>query len=221
MKISSVSELEIDVEEPILEGIEPQETSEEPTVDTDPTVDTVELYYIDTNTGARSLIDQPSSFTANDGTSMINGTIGIDPPLDQRQIDKLIAQGLLDKVVQFANRDPRVNIDVNSLIPDKIHQGIISFIITPVQASSRKKVIVAQKENLAVINKVCNAFFEKFNVGKDLSDFNVNSANDELYNLMEKVAVNLTSLDKKRVMKRIRDKLSEHNVKLIYLENNY
>ena len=40
------------------------------------------------------------------------------------------------------------------------------------------------------------------------------------YNLLEKVAVNLNTLEKKRVMKRIKSKLAEHNIKLIYIESN-
>ena len=37
------------------------------------------------------------------------------------------------------------------------------------QASSQKKVIVAQKEDSQKVNKVCKAFFNKFEIGKDVT----------------------------------------------------
>jgi len=156
---------------------------------------------------------------------MLTGVIGVGGVDSEEQIAALVEHGLLDKVVQFINRDPRVNLSIESLIVDKIHSGFISFVVMPTSASSKiaannRKAVVAISEDPEKVQKVCREFFSKFHVGKDLSDFNVNEANTELYNLLEKVALNLNNLEKKRIMRAVQAKLAEHNIKLIYLENN-
>jgi len=225
MKIKSLAYSKSELEDNLRENIELHEDSEElesamENLIEEPSLNDIELYYVDANTGTRSGADQPTGLTANDGTSMLTGVIGIDGVETPEQIDDLVGQGLLDKVVEFINRDPRINIDVDSLITDKIHNGFISFVISPTLAESKKRVITSQKEDSNKVEKVCKDFFCKFNIGKDLSDFNINAANEELFNLLEKVAVNLNALEKRKVMRTIKKKLAEHNVKLIYIEQN-
>lgn len=186
----------------------------------DLTLDDISLHYVDATTGIKKATDTPSVFIANDGTTMLTGVIQIEGVYTTEQTDALISKGLLNKVAEFINKDPRINIDINSLITDKIHKGFISFVITPITASSRKKIIFAKAVDSEKIDKVCKSFFCKFNIDEDLSDFNINSANEELYNLLEKVAVTLSAIEKRKVMHQIKKKLAEHNVKLIYIENN-
>jgi len=189
------------------------------------TLDSIELYYIDFNTGAKSLMDEPVSIEANDGTEMLTAKVAVGGVNTSEQIDKLVDEGLLEKVVKFVNRDHRLNIDVNSLILNELSEGLISFIVSPNthMAASQRMISVAKSESKVKdqrkIDKVCKDFFSQFSIGKDLSDFNVNSANQTLYELLEKEAVHLSSIEKKNVIRHIRMRLAEHNISLIYLED--
>jgi len=225
MNITTIAYSDIENE---LDDIVPEETEELEALEEleeleDLTLDDIQLNYIDPNTGAKSLIDGPSSLEANDGTKMLTGIIGVSGVSTSEQMDRLSEKGLLDKVIEFINRDPRLNIDINSLIMNNLSKGVISFIISPsihTASSCRRTIKAAKVVDQSKIDKVCKDFFSKFSVGKDLSDFNINEANQELFNLLERVAVHLNNVEKRNVMRNIRKKLADHNIKLIYIENN-
>jgi hypothetical protein len=182
-------------------------------------LENIELYYLDPATNTRSAFNEPTSLEANDGSTMITGIIKLDG-IPQERIDELLSAGLLDKIVSFINQDARVNIQKDSLITDRLLQGVVRYIVSSGFTSSAKTKTIVRTATSANVEKVCKQFMDKFNVSDDISDYDLNGANQELYDLLEKVAVNLTPDEKRQVRKRVQKTLAKYNISLIYLDTN-
>jgi len=230
MNIITIAEsIEERAEDELLrEEIELQETTSEDLEEMQeysPTLGDLDIYYLDPNSLTRSATNLPVEIEANDGTKMLTGIIKIDGANDSLEVDHLIEEGLLDNIVNFVNQDYRLNIGKEALITDKLYSGIVNFIVSSgynrTASSNVRKSIYAAKADIdskSRVSKATNDFLKKFEIGSDISDFNVNNANQEIHDLLEEVAVNLSASEKRQVKTKIRNILAKKHISLVYLE---
>jgi hypothetical protein len=218
MKIVSIAENNNEIFEEVLEEDVLEEDLNDIDLDSEPflNIDDLRFTYIDPKNGLTT--SGPLEIEANDGTKMIFGVLKIENRISPEEIEKMVEKGLLDRALSFANQDARVNIQKDNLITDKLYDGELSFLVSSAQYnkvsnSSLDNLKIAKKINEENVQKVYECFFERFNLD-DIVYFDINSANDYLFETLEKVAVNLTKIEKLEVKNRIRRELKKHDISL-------
>jgi hypothetical protein len=198
-----------------LSDIPEEAYTEEEEDDEDFSSEDMSLQYIDPKTGLDKLDNSPTEITANDGMTLLSGTIkvaGFDP---EKISDSNYKNKVIDAILDLVNLDHRVFIDKDSLVTTKLEEGLVSFLISPTFKTANTRQANAMEIDKKV-TKVYNDFFNKIG---DPDDADLNAINKELYELAEKVSF-LDPAEKLKLRNKIRQKLSESGITLTYIEVN-